>query len=107
VVASAVVALLGLVGSVASWGNDLGGHARHLSQHGTRGAAAHAVVRVGCPSCHGIAIVVGIAIALTLKHYLHPTNASLYAIWMLSFGGCLLPVLVYVAIHARRLNSRR
>lgn len=98
----ALVSLFVLAGSIAAWA---------LIGVGARGVYRHAdskmqrlmrwQVRVVFPLA-GLAVAVAIAIALTLKHYLHPSSGGFFAIWMLSFAGCFIPVFIYMAIHVSR-----
>jgi cytochrome bd-type quinol oxidase subunit 2 len=101
-VAFAIVSFVVLVGTLAAWA---------LIAAGLRDAARHAdpnarplmrrYLRVHLPLA-GVAVAVGVAVALTLDHYLHADTAEFFVIWMISLMGCLLPVLIYVAVDARR-----
>ena len=82
---------------------------------GLRGAYSHAddrqrqlgrrYVRVHLPVT-AIAIVAAVVVALIIKHFEHPDGGEFFAVWMLSFAGCLIPVVVFVALDARRFRPR-
>lgn len=101
----ALVSLVVIVGTTASY---------VLIVKGIRDAYAHAdgrerqlgrrYLRVHLPVT-AIAIAAAVVIALTIKHFEHPDQAAFFAVWMLSFSGCMLPVLVFVAVDARRFRS--
>lgn len=100
----ALVSLVVVVGTTASYA---------LIAMGMRGAYAHAdvrqrrlgrrYVRVHLPVT-AIAIAAAVVIALTIKHFEHPDQGAFFAVWMLSFAGCLIPVFVFVALDARRFR---
>ena len=100
----ALVFVIGLVGTVASYA---------LVAKGMRGAYAQAderqrhlgrrYVRIHLPVT-AIAITAAVVIALTIKHLEHPGHGAFFAVWMLSFAGCLTPVFVFIALDARRFR---
>jgi cytochrome bd-type quinol oxidase subunit 2 len=101
----AVVTLLSIFGTAASWAMIVVG-TRSAYRHAEPGAQRliRWYLRVVVPAIV-VAVAAAIVLALTLKHYLHPSVESFFAIWMLSFFACLLPVVVYAAVYATRHRS--
>jgi hypothetical protein len=104
-----IYALVSLVVAVGAISSDV------LIVKGLRGAYSHAddrqrqlgrrYVRVHLPVT-AISIVAAVVIALIIKHFEHPDVGAFFAVWMLSFAGCLIPVFVFVALDARRFRRR-
>ena len=101
-----LVALVVAVGTIASY---------VLIGRGLRIAYEHAdvrqkqlgrrYVRVHLPVT-AIAIVAALAIALIIKHFEHPDQRAFFAVWMSSFIGCCVPVVIFIAVDARRFRSK-
>ena len=99
-----LVSLVAIVATIASYA---------LIAKGIRGAYAHAdgsqrqlgrrYVRVHLPVT-AIATAAAVAIAVIIKHFGHPGYGAFFAVWMLLFAGCLIPVLIFVALDARRFR---
>lgn len=52
-----------------------------------------------------ISISVGVGLALTLKHYLRPSEGEFFAIWMISCMTCLVPAFIFMAVESRHRGS--
>ncbi len=96
------VSLLALLGTCAAWA---------LIVIGARGAYRAAepptkrlmrwYARVVFPLIC-LALAVAVSVALTLKHYLHPSERAFFVIWMITGVCCLVPALIYVGVHTYR-----